>query len=90
MIENLKNRPKGRPLGQTNLVSSNVKKLIADIVSKNLETIQDDLDQMRPAERTKVIVSLLDYVSHKLRSVETTDLTETTSFKPITIKLNEN
>ena len=87
MNENLSNRPKGRPLNSSNTLTRTIKKMIADIVECNLENLQDDLDKMKPAERTKVIVSLLDYVSPKLRSVETTDLTDTT-FKPISIKLN--
>lgn len=87
MNDNLSNRPKGRPLNSSNTLTRTIKKMIADIVECNLENLQNDLDQMKPAERTKVIVSLLDYVSPKLRSVETTDLTDTT-FKPISIKLN--
>ena len=87
MIENLKNRPKGRPLGQTNLVSSNVKKMIAEIVESNLETLQNELDQMKPTDKVKIIISLLEHVSPKLRSIETNDVTDTT-FKPISIRLN--
>jgi len=77
----------GRPVGSGNVHNKNIKKIIAEIVEFNLESLQDDLNAMRPAERTKVIVSLLDYVSPKLRSIETTDLTDT-AFKPISIKLN--
>jgi hypothetical protein len=86
--DNLANsRPKGRPANSSNLMTRTIKKMIADIVEQNLVNLQNDLDQMKPAERTKVIVSLLDYVSPKLRSVETNDITDTT-FKPISIKLN--
>lgn len=77
----------GRPIGSGNVHNKNIKKIIAEIVEYNLETLQNDLNEMKPAERTKVIVSLLDYVSPKLRSIETTDLTNT-AFKPISIKLN--
>ena len=87
MIENLKNRPKGRPLGQNNLVSSNVKKMIAEIVESNLEVLQNELDQMKPTDKVKIIISLLEHVSPKLRSIETNDVTDTT-FKPISIRLN--
>jgi hypothetical protein len=87
MEQNLSNRPKGRPLNSSNTLTRTIKKMIADIVEHNLETIQDDLDLMKPAERTKVIVSLLDYVSPKLRSVETNDVTDS-AFKPISIRLN--
>ena len=89
MNENLSNRPKGRPLNSSNTLTRTIKKLIADIVENNLENLQSDLDQMKPAERTKVIVSLLDYVSPKLRSIETNDVTDAT-FKPISIQINEN
>jgi len=89
MNENLSNRPKGRPLNSSNTLTRTIKKMIADIVENNLEKLQNDLDQMKPAERTKVIVSLLDYVSPKLRSIETNDVTDAT-FKPISIQINEN
>jgi hypothetical protein len=89
MNENLTNRPKGRPLNSSNTLTRTIKKMIADIVENNLENLQSDLDQMKPAERIKVIVSLLDYVSPKLRSIETNDVTDAT-FKPISIQINEN
>jgi len=89
MNENLSNRPKGRPLNSSNTLTRTIKKMIADIVENNLENLQSDLDQMKPVERSKVIISLLDYVSPKLRSIETNDVTDAT-FKPISIQINEN
>lgn len=85
--ENLKNRPKGRPANSGNVLTRTIKKIIADIVEHNLETLQDDLDQMKPSEKAKVIISLLEHVSPKLRSVETNDVTDH-AFKPISITLN--
>ena len=87
MVENLKNRPKGRPTGKPNLISSNVKKMIAEIVENNLQTLQFELDQMKPTDKAKIIISLLEHVSPKLRSVETNDVTEH-KFTPISIKMN--
>lgn len=87
MEENLKNRPKGRPKGSSNLLNRDIKKIIAEIVEHNLETLQDELDQMKPSEKAKIIISLLEHVSPKLRSVETNDITEQ-NFKPIQIKFN--
>ena len=89
MNNNLSNRPKGRPLNSSNNLTRTIKKMIADIVENNLEKLQSDLDQMKPVERSKVIISLLDYVSPKLRSIETNDVTDAT-FKPISIQINEN
>jgi hypothetical protein len=77
----------GRPANATNTLTRNVKKLIADIVEHNLETLQDELNQMKPNEKARIIISLLEHVSPKLRSIETNDVTDTT-FKPISIKLN--
>ena len=87
MEENLKYKPKGRPIGKGNLVSSNVKKIIAEIVESNLQTLQFELDQMKPTDKAKIIISLLEHVSPKLRSVETNDVTEH-KFTPISIKMN--
>lgn len=87
MEENLKFRPKGRPKGVQNVISSNVKKMIAEIVESNLQTLQFELDQMKPTDKAKIIISLLEHVSPKLRSVETNDVTEH-KFTPISIKMN--
>ena len=87
MLENLKNRPKGRPTGTPNLISSNVKKIIAEIVENNLQTLQAELDQMKPTDKAKIIISLLEHISPKLRSVENNDITEH-KFTPVSIKLN--
>jgi hypothetical protein len=86
--DNLANsRPKGRPANSTNVLTRTIKKMIAEIVEANLETLQSELDQMKPSEKARIIISLLEHVSPKLRSIETNDITDTT-FKPISIKLN--
>jgi hypothetical protein len=85
--DNLANRPKGRPANSSNVLTRTIKKMIAQIVEDNLETLQSELDQMKPSEKARIIISLLEHVSPKLRSVETNDITDTT-FKPISIKLN--
>jgi hypothetical protein len=77
----------GRPANSTNTLTRNVKKLIADIVEHNLETLQEELDQMKSNEKARIIISLLEHVSPKLRSVETNDVTEH-AFKPISINLS--
>lgn len=77
----------GRPVGSGNVYNKVIKKMIADIVEHNLETLQAELDQMKPSEKARIIISLLEHVSPKLRSIETNDVTDTT-FKPISIKLN--
>jgi hypothetical protein len=56
-------------------------------VEHNLETLQEELDQMKPNEKARIIISLLEHVSPKLRSVETNDVTEH-AFKPISINLS--
>jgi hypothetical protein len=85
--DNLSNKPKGRPANSTNHLTRTIKKMIAEIVENNLETLQSELDQMKPSEKARIIISLLEHVSPKLRSIETSDVTDTT-FKPISIKLN--
>jgi hypothetical protein len=85
--DNLSNRPKGRPANSSNVLTRTIKKMIAEIVENNLETLQAELDQMKPSEKARIIISLLEHVSPKLRSIETNDVTDTT-FKPISIKLN--
>ena len=53
---------KGRPKGSKNISTDNVKKAFHQLITDNLDTLQDDLDVLRPKDRLKVITDLAKYV----------------------------
>ena len=57
------------------------------ISGKEFKGREDILNLFNPNEKARIIISLLEHVSPKLRSVETNDVTEH-AFKPISINLS--
>lgn len=79
---------KGRKKGSLNLVTQTTKQVIADILENNLHTIQEDLEQLRPLDRIKVLLELMQYSTPKLKAVEVTEPINR-NFTPVIIKMNE-
>jgi len=57
--------PKGRKKGTPNILTSELKNLINQIISKELELIPDALEKMTPEKRTEFTIKLLAYVLPK-------------------------
>lgn len=68
--------PNGRPKGAKNKATATLKEALAEIVENNVETLQNDLDEMKPAERARVLLALIEYVLPKAKAAADDD-TET-------------
>lgn len=55
----------GKPKGATNHTTRQVKQVLADIVTNELDNITTLLEQVTPYERLQIIVKLLPYVAQK-------------------------
>lgn len=76
----------GRKKGSLNLVTQTTKQVIADILENNLHTIQEDLDQLKPLDRIKVLLELMQYSTPKLKAIEVTEPTNR-NFTPVVIDM---
>ena len=65
--------------------SKEIKEAINLIVSKNIETLQADIESLEPKERIKVICDLLPFAVPKLQSVQVNE-NETENKEPVTIR----
>lgn len=54
--------PAGRPLGAKTKRTSEIKALVQEFVSSNLETLQADFDALEPKDRLAFIEKLLKFV----------------------------
>lgn len=77
---------KGRKKGSLNLVTQTTKQVIAEILEDNLQTIQEDLNQLKPYERIKVMLELMQYTTPKLKAIEVTEPTNR-NFTPVVIDM---
>ena len=61
--------PSGKPKGAINKTTKEIRETITHIVSNNIDTIQNDLDELSPKDRIKILVDLIQYVMPKLKAV---------------------
>lgn len=61
--------PKGRPRGKRNHATSDLASRIGQILDKNTERLQEDLDSLQPVERVKAITGLIGYVIPKKQAL---------------------
>jgi hypothetical protein len=74
----MNNRPKtgGRTKGTPNRLTSDIKPLIADFVSGELEHLMSNIAMMPDDKRTDVLLRLLPYVVPKAQPVDATNTTD--------------
>ena len=60
----------GRPIGSKNLASSQIRDTFQLLLSNNLEKIQEDLNELEPKDRIKLLLDLSNYILPKLRTTE--------------------
>jgi hypothetical protein len=62
---------KGRPKGAPNKTTAELRLMINQIISTNLETIQEDIKILTPKNRIDVIINLLQFVTPKMKTTNT-------------------
>lgn len=66
----------GRKAGTPNKISGTVKEWIAAIIDGNRKQFEEDLAELEPGERVRVISNLLQYVTPKMQSISPDELLE--------------
>ena len=61
---------KGRTPGAAGVVTQEVKKAFSKLIENNLDQLQNDLDQLEPLHRIKIIIQLSEFIIPKMKSIE--------------------
>ena len=76
----------GRPKGSVNKSSNEIRETFPLLLVNNIEKIQEDLNELEPKDRIKLLLDLSNYILPKLRSIDLqSDIEET-----ITLDFNES
>ena len=76
----------GRPKGSVNKSSNEIRETFQLLLENNLSKLQEDLNELEPKDRIKLLLNLSNYILPKLRSIDLqSDIEET-----ITIDFNES
>ncbi|MCF7569480.1 hypothetical protein L3X37_14090 [Sabulilitoribacter arenilitoris] len=76
----------GRPKGAVNKTTKEIREHFQNLVSNNLEQLNEDLKSLEPLQRLKMIIELSKFVVPTLRATELTTDTEN-GFNPITVTI---
>ncbi len=60
----------GRPKGATNKTTKEVREVISNILCDNLEQLQNDIQELNPKERVKVLIDLAKFVVPTLKATD--------------------
>jgi len=76
----------GRPKGSVNKSSNEIRETFQLLLENNIEKIQEDLNELAPKDRIKLLLDLASFIIPKMKSV---DLKEEKT-ETITIDFNES
>ena len=65
-----KEKTGGRSLGSSNLLTSELRKVLKNIINKELELMPETLESMEPGKRLEIALRLLPYILPKVESVK--------------------
>jgi dsRNA-specific ribonuclease len=73
----------GRSKGTPNKATNEIRDFFRNLISSNLDTIQQDLDTLEPKDRLKVILEISKFILPTLKATEINDISEKPIFTPI-------
>jgi hypothetical protein len=60
----------GRKAGEPNKVTAKVRDAFALLLENNLDSLQSDIDDLKPNERIRVLIQLSEFIIPKLKSID--------------------
>lgn len=73
--------------GKPNKTTQEIRSLFQELLEKNLETLQADIESLKPADRLRVVIDMAKFVIPTLRSTELKS--DEGEFKTITIDFRD-
>ena len=68
------NKYGGREKGTPNKLTKEIRKILNNIVHKELEKVEENLNTLEPKQRLEVLIKLMPYALPKVESISETDL----------------
>ena len=73
MANNTGNKYGGREKGTPNKLTKEIRKTLNDIVHKELEKVEENLNTLEPKQRIELLIKLMPYVLPKAESISESD-----------------
>jgi len=72
-FEQGKKKTGGRKKGVPNKTTDELRQMVTMILDKNMERLQEDIDQLDPKDRVKTVLDLLKFAIPTLKAVDLTN-----------------
>ena len=69
MANNTGKKYGGRQKGTPNKLTKEIRTVLKDLIYKELDDIQEDLDSLEPKQRIELVIKLIPYVLPKVDSI---------------------
>jgi hypothetical protein len=76
----------GRPKGSVNKSSNEIRETFQLLLENNLEKLQEDLNELEPKDRVKLLLDLASFIIPKMKSIDVKSI----DTEVITIDFNES
>ena len=64
------NMGRGRPKGASNKSTETIKRSISMLLENNIDTVQNDLDEMQPRDRVNALLQFMKFVIPTQKAIE--------------------
>lgn len=75
----------GRQKGTPNKNTMETREMFKQLLEKNIDSLQSDINQLEPFQRVKVLLELAKFVVPTLKAMELKDSDNENDFKPVII-----
>jgi len=79
----------GRTLGSQNKVTTKVKESFSLLLENNLDSLQSDLDSLKPVERLKIIIEIAGFLIPKMKAIDVSGIHEREAVQPLIIDMSK-
>lgn len=89
MIQKNNEKKGGRIAGTPNKITTETRSQFKNLLECNFDTIQSDLDSLKPMERLTVLIQIAKIVLPALQSIQYEDKTNSNGFQPIIFEFKQ-
>lgn len=79
----------GRTIGTPNKVTTKVKESFSLLLENNLDSLQSDLDSLKPIDRLRILIEITGFLIPKMKAIDVSGIQEREAVQPLIIDMSK-